>query len=66
MKPTEINKNNEKELLQNVFEYTPPEFIGKAKLKVSDRVEIANKRVRIANKKENFSGIRIIGLGKIL
>ena len=59
MKPIEVNKGNEKDLLEIVFKYTPPDLIKKSNLKPGDRV-------RIASKKETFSSIRTIGQWRFL
>ena len=38
MKPIEVSKENEKELLETVFKYISPEFVKKSKFKIGDRV----------------------------
>ena len=53
MKPIEVNKEKEKELLEMVIKYIPPEFIKKSKFKSGDRVRIANKKDIFSNKYKN-------------
>lgn len=60
MKHIEVNKKNEKELLETVFKYEPPDLIIDSKFKVGDRVRIANKKVIFQ------VNIKIIGQEKFL
>lgn len=45
MKCVEVNKDNEKELLETVFKYIPPGFITKSTFQVIDRIWSANKKI---------------------
>lgn len=53
MKPIDVNKDNEKDLLETVFKYIPPKIITNSKFKVNDRVRIANKKSTFSNKYKN-------------
>ena len=53
MKPIEVNKSNEKELLNTVFKYVPPKIVEKSKFVINDKVRIANKKNTFSNKYMN-------------
>lgn len=53
MKPIDVNKENEKYLLNSVFKYEPPKFITKSKFKINDKVRIVNKKSTFSNKYKN-------------
>lgn len=53
MKPIDVNKENENDLLDTVFKYIPPKIITKSKLKINDRVRIGNKKSTFSNKYKN-------------
>lgn len=53
MKPIEVNKENEKILLETVYKYIPPDIIKKSKFKIGDRVRINNKKETFSNKYKN-------------
>lgn len=65
MKPNEVNKEIEKELKENVFEYIPPKIIKNSKFKIGDRVRISNKKETFSNKYKNNWSREIFIISKV-
>lgn len=53
MKPKDVDKIAEKELLETVFKYIPPEIHTKTKFKINDHVRIFSKKQTFSNKYKN-------------
>ncbi|KAG8297469.1 hypothetical protein J6590_108465 [Homalodisca vitripennis] len=53
MKTKDVDKDVEKELLETVFKYVPPEIHTKTKFKVNDHVRIVSKKQTFSNKYKN-------------
>lgn len=57
LKPIEVDISNEKDILQDVFKYNPPNIITTSNIKIENRVRISNKKNTFSNKyKNNWSG----------
>ena len=50
LRPNEVDKFREKELLNTVYEYIPPKTVTKSKFKIGDRVRMTKKKDTFSNK----------------
>lgn len=65
MKPKDVSKEKERELLETVFKYVPPPIVKKSKFKINDRVRIVNKKETFSSKYKNNWSKEIFVISKI-